>query len=92
MPLWLVYLIPLISTLVMGACYCNNLTVSASFEISLFIACLSSCQDQVTSAQPEALGRTNRHTIIKKQLLAVLIFNSKSFGSEPNSKQHEDQD
>ena len=55
----------LTSTVLMSACYCNNLITNASFRISLLIACLSLCQDQVTCIQPEALGRVHKHATIK---------------------------
>ena len=55
----------LTSTVLMSACYCNNLIANASFRISLLFACLSLCQDQVTCIQPEALGRVHKHAIIK---------------------------
>ena len=48
----------------------NFTTVSASFRFSLFFEWPRLCQDQATCAQPEALGRENRHrpTTITKQL------------------------
>ena len=55
----------LTSTILMSACYCNNLIANALFRISLLFACLSLCQDQVTCIQPEALGRVHKHAIIK---------------------------
>ena len=55
----------LTSTVLMSVCYCNNLIANASFWISLLIACLSLCQDQVTCIQPEALGRVHKHATIK---------------------------
>ena len=38
-----------------NGCYCNNLTVSASLQVSLIFAWLCVCQHQATCAQPEAL-------------------------------------
>ena len=43
----------------MGPCYCNNLTVSASYCVSLLFAWLRLCQDHATCAQPHALARTD---------------------------------
>ena len=86
----------LISTLLMGGpCYSDNLTASASFQISLLFHGLSLCQDQVAYAQSEASGRTNRHAVIKKwEQLAVPIFKSLTsniLGSVPHAIQPEDQ-
>ena len=65
----------LTSTLLMGRCCCNNLTVSASLMVSLPYAWLRLCQDPATWAQLEALAHTNTPTVTKKSYVAVLTFN-----------------
>ena len=39
---------------------------SALLWVNFHFSWVRSCQEQATCAQPEALGRTNRHTITKK--------------------------
>ena len=56
----------------------HNLTAGALFRVTLFFRWLRMCQDQATCAQPEALGRINRHSATKKSLILVLIYIYKS--------------
>ena len=44
-----------------GPCNCNNLTASALLQVSLLLPWLRLCQNQATCAQPEVLGRANKH-------------------------------
>ena len=58
-------LISLNSTLLMGRCYCNNVTVSASLRVGLLYAWLRLCQDPATWAQSEALAKLNPPLVTK---------------------------
>ena len=62
----------------MGRFNYSSLTVSASFRVSLLFAPLRLCEDQAICAQPEALGRTNRHAVMKKLSVVVQILNKLS--------------
>ena len=59
----------------MDALLRDDLTVSASFRISLLFVRLRLCQDQVTSAQSEALAHVSLPVLSKKSYVAVVIFN-----------------
>ena len=53
-------------------CYCNNLTVSASFWVSLLFSWMPLCQDQATCAQSQGLTHKNSPTLTKKLLRYAL--------------------
>ena len=66
----------MLNPIITNVYYCNNLTVGAPSRVTWFFRWLRLCQHQAACAQPEALGRTNRHLATKKVFNTVQIFNT----------------
>ena len=57
-------------------CYCDNLTVSTSFRVSLLFSWLRLFEDKAICAQAKAFAYRNTPTVTKKLQVLDLILNT----------------